>query len=182
MEIIKFTRNSKDKKILKKIFIEAFPKAERPPYYYMVKRASRENVDYLAFYDNDNLVGLSYSIINGDVVYFFYFAIKKEFRGKGYGSEALNLILERYKGKRLFLAIEQMDKSAQNYPQRLKRHSFYEKSGLKDLPCSITEVSLTYDVMGTDYVTSKDYEKLMTNFMGKFLKKFTTMKLTENGV
>ena len=52
---------------------------------------------------------------------------------------AIEALKKQYHGSRFFLALETLDKAADNYEQRVKRHSFYEKCGLSDMPYKLKE-------------------------------------------
>lgn len=115
-----------------------------------------------------------------DLVYLFYFAIDEKQRGKGYGSRLLWKLQEQYKGKVIFLAREQLVESARNYEQRVKRREFYSKNGFVDLPYQLKEAREVYDVMSVGgTVSAKDYDTLITNWCGKFIRKMVDMRFIE---
>lgn len=182
MEILNICdKNFFDKDIwkkLKKLYIGAFPANERAPFYMLKKRAKQGRGEMLAAYDNNELVGMAYIIGDTDLGYLFYFAIMPELRGKGYGSKILSLLRERYSGGRLFLAREQLDKSADNYSQRVKRHEFYLKNGFADLNATIREAGVVYDVMITNgKVSPQEYADLMLSWAGKLMCKIVGLEL-----
>ena len=83
---------------------------------------------------------------------------------------------------RIFLAREQLDKSAENYAQRVSRRNFYLRCGFEDLPCCIKEGSVVYDVMGIGgIVTAEEYHKLIKPWAG-FLLKIVDMRIIEKQV
>ncbi len=166
-------------KKLKKLYIEAFPANERAPFYMLKRNAKNGRGEMLAAYDNNELVGMAYIIGSRDLGYLFYFAIMPGLRGKGYGSRILSLLRERYSGGRLFLAREQLDKSADNYSQRLKRHEFYLKNGFTDLNATIQEANVVYDVMITSgEVSPQEYADLMLSWAGRLMCRRIGYKLT----
>lgn len=165
---------------LKALYNSAFPKEERAPFYLMKRKADRGRGELLAVRDGENFVGLVYMICCRDMAYLFYFAIDEPLRGRGYGSKVLTAVKERYHGKRLFLAREQLDPSADNYEQRIKRHYFYKHNGFEDMACRIKEASVIYDVMGIGgKVSEKEYEELITRWSGRLLRKIIDMRLIE---
>lgn len=186
MEILNICeKNFFDKNIwkkLKKLYIGAFPANERAPFWLMRRNAKKGRGEMLAAYDNNELVGMAYIIGDTDLGYLFYFAILPELRGKGYGSKILSLLRERYRTGRLFLAREQLDKSADNYSQRVRRHEFYLRNGFTDLNATIREASVVYDVMiTTGKVTPQEYTDLMLSWAGKLICKIVgvELKITE---
>ena len=94
--------------------------------------------------------GWRYAITFADMVYLFYFAVDSAQRGNGLGSQAIKAILDKYSGKRVFLALENWNEPSDNAEQRIKRHSFPQKCGLSDLPYRIKEASMTYSIMGVN--------------------------------
>ena len=103
---------------------------------------------FLAIYCEKKWVGMIYIINYLDLSYVFYFALDDSQRGQGIGSAVLREIHKLYSGRRFFLALEQLDKNAENYAQRLSRSRFYLKNGLKKLKISIKEGNVVYDSMG----------------------------------
>lgn len=53
-----------------------------------------------------------------------YLAIDDKARGNGFGSGVLGALKEKYKGRNLFLAIEEIDEKAENYAERINRKKF----------------------------------------------------------
>lgn len=114
------------------------------------------------------------------MAYLFFFAIEPDKRGKGYGSKVLGKLKERYEGKRLFLAREQLDERSNNYGERVKRHEFYLHNGFEDLPCRIKEAWVIYDVMGTGgKVSAEEYDALISSWTGKWIRKIVDMRIIE---
>ena len=175
----KITKNSADLKQIKKLYISAFPKEERQPFFVLNFKKNSPCADLLAAYNNGGFVGFCYNVKFNDLVYVFFLAIKEEFRGQSFGTKTLLEIHKRYSGKRIFLAIEEIDKNAENYDERLKRKSFYERNGLRLLNHKMQEATVVYDVMGTADITPKEYELLMDSYLGKPLRKLFKMKLTD---
>ena len=61
-----------------------------------------------------------------------------------------------------FLALEQLDKNADNYAQRVSRSKFYQKNGLQKLCISIKEGNVMYDAMGFGgEVKPEEYREMM---------------------
>ena len=78
---------------------------------------------------------------------------------------------EKYKNYRILLAIEQLDQNAPNIDERIKRKNFYTKNGFYDLNFTMTEQSVTYDMLGYNKdnktVTEQEFFCLNKNFFGK---------------
>ncbi|MCM1330530.1 MAG: GNAT family N-acetyltransferase [Ruminococcus sp.] len=153
-----------------RLYKRAFPEDERAPIALLTLKAGRENVDFWGLYSNGRWIGLAYAISEGTATYLFYLALTERSRGKGLGSKALQTLIMHYEGKRLFLALEQLDENAPNSEERKRRRQFYLKNGLKPLPLTIREASVVYDVMGTGEVSPADYENMMRKYLGRASK------------
>ena len=180
LDFIDYKAAASDKKKVKRLYLEAFPKEERVSFMLLAAREKKGNGDLLALKDGDLFVGMVSVLRYEDLAYIFYLAVDEGLRGRGYGSRVLSSLKERYSGCRIFLAREQLDEKADNYEQRVSRHSFYQKNGLVDFPCKITEQKVIYDVMGIgDNVTAKEYDKLITRWAGKFFRRLYDMHIIE---
>lgn len=176
MELIKVTRKMPDYRSIKRLYKQAFPPEERAPFAMLMRKAVK--ADFFALYDNEKWLGLAYIVSRGKLAYIFYIAVTPEQRGKGYGTEAMKALIEYYKDCRLFLALEQLDKSADNYEQRVKRHEFYKHCGLSELPYKIKEGNVIYDIMGVGgKVEPEEYRELIENYLGWFMKRLVDMRI-----
>lgn len=181
IEFKRVTKKLPEYKQIKQLYFSAFPSEERAPFYLIIKRTKRENVDFLAIYCEKKWVGMIYIINYLDLSYVFYFALDDSQRGQGIGSAVLREIHKLYSGRRFFLALEQLDKNAENYAQRLSRSRFYLKNGLKKLSISIKEGNVLYDAMGFGgEVKPEEYREMMKNYTGFFFSKLYKIEMYEN--
>ncbi len=175
-----FMAEEKDYPLIKKLYKKSFPLNERAPFFVIKKKTINGKSEMLIAKENDQFIGFFYIVRNEDLVYLFYFAVNDTQRGKGYGSKMLQLLKEKYPGKNIFLAREQLDTNSDNYDERVKRRNFYIRNGFKDTELLIKEASVIYDVMAlNDDISAKDYEILIDNWSGKFIKTFIDMKIIE---
>ena len=169
-----------DYKKVKILYNTAFPSEERAPFFMMKSRVKKQRGKLLVADDKGEFVGFVYLVCLENLVYVYYLAISSECRGKGYGSEVLRLIQEKYKGNKIFLAREQLDPKAENFEQRKGRHEFYLKNGFEDLPCCIKEASVVYDVMGVGgNVSANEYKALIAQWAGPIFIKLVDMRIIE---
>lgn len=117
---------------VKELYLSAFPAYERYPFWLLDFKSRKKNTDFYVVYDDNEYIGLLYLTYYKDLVYVFYLAIDPSQQSKGYGSKILQHLKDIYNDKRLFLNIEKVDPSADNYEQRVKRKRFYEKNGFKN--------------------------------------------------
>ena len=165
---------------MKRLYKTAFPVDERAPFFLLSQMAKKEDVDFWGIYNDQKWVGLMYVVSEGDLSYLFYFAIDESERGKGCGSGALKALREKYRGGRIFLAIEQLDKSAPNYDERVKRKSFYERSGFTALNQRLREGSVVYELLGIGgRVEPAEYRRLMEKSVGRIMLRLVPMRIEE---
>lgn len=157
---------------IKKLYKMAFPADERAPFPLMMLRAMQKKADFRSVYDNGEWAGMVYIMGCNGLYYIFYLAVAENKRNGGTGSRILKAVLERYKGKRIFLAIEHPDENADNYEMRVRRRNFYLRNGFKDLNKKITENTVTYDMLGIgEPASDEEYKKIMAGFLGSIAAK-----------
>ena len=181
LSFVEYKNAASHKKKVKNLYLGAFPKEERVPFILLAAREKKNNGELLEIKDGDTFVGMVSVLRYKDLAYIFYLAIDDGLRGRGYGSSVLSALKKRYRGCRIFLAREQLDKDADNYEQRVSRHRFYQKNGLVDFPCKITEQGVVFDVMGIGTsVTAEEYDALITRWAGRFFRKLFDMHIIED--
>lgn len=173
MEFVPFSKSSKDAIAVKQLYKTAFPREERVAFRVLARGASDKRTsnraDFWLLYDGDKFIGMAYVVHRADLAYLYYFAICESERGKGYGGKIIDELKERYGDCRFFLALEQLDESAENISQRIARHDFYQNHGLSDMPRKIREGKVTYSTMSIGGVVEPDeYHELMRNYLGNF--------------
>lgn len=157
---------------VKRLFVTAFPREERPPLWMMRRRCAQGTAKFSAIVDGDTFVGLTYVVGTDKVKTLMFLAIDDSARDKGYGSKVLDYVRKQYPDVKLFLNIEPLDDDAPNYEQRCRRKAFYEHNGLNCLDYQVREAGVTYEMMTYgEYVTRDEYEKVMTVMYGRHLYK-----------
>lgn len=180
MDLMLQQAEASDYKRIKRLYKKAFPPEERAPFFMIKNRAKRGKAHMLVIKERNLFIGFAYMVCYLDLAYLFYFAIEGDKRGAGYGTRVLAKLQERYQDKRLFLAREQLDQTADNYEQRKKRHQFYLHNGFKDLPCKIKEANVIYDVMSIGgNISAQEYDQLILQWSGKWIKKIIDMRILE---
>ncbi len=166
---------------IKILYNSAFPAEERAPFLMLSLKANSGKGDLFAAEDNGKFIGMVYIISREDLAYLFYLAVEGNERGKGYGGKIISAVKEKYRGKRIFLAREQLDESADNYSQRVVRRKFYLSNGFEDLKCHIKEGKVIYDVMSIGgKVSAAEYDALITMWSGRLIRKLFDMRIIEN--
>ena len=123
------------------LYLSAFPKQERVPPKVLLGQTKRDVVKFNAYYDEDEFVGLSYTVTYGDLTYLFFLATRSDVRSKGYGAQILECIKAQHPNSRIVLNLEAQDETADNSEQRKKRKAFYLKNGY-------TPTGMTLEVRG----------------------------------
>lgn len=127
LKTIQITKNSPCLKQVQALYERAFPKDEKAPFEDLLINAFLHRSTFLAFFDQDCFIGLSYIIRQDNLTYLFYLAVEESQRNQGYGGQILEMIQNLYPDDCLFLDIELVDPRASNLLQRKKRKAFYLK-------------------------------------------------------
>lgn len=125
----------------------AFPVEEQYPVWFLRLLALRKEVDFLAFFEGEQFVGLTYTLQCDRMVFVLYLAVNPEVRSKGCGTAILSWLKTHFAGKSLTLNIEPLDPKAENYDQRVKRFSFYAKNGFRDTGLCVKDGDDQYAVL-----------------------------------
>lgn len=155
---------------VRELYKKSFPREEKAPFSYLVRRARSGMADFLAIYANGAFAGLIYLIHPAgrtDPVYIFYFAVCPETRGKGVGGAALEAVGRLYPNSRWLLAIEPLDPEAANINQRRRRRDFYIRCGFHDLPWKVNEGRVVYQTMGKGKeILPEEYNVMLKDYLG----------------
>lgn len=169
---IREATNRNDLKQIKQLYLSAFPKEERPPFSLLCHKAKQNKGTFLLLEDNQYFIGFMHVAKSNSLVYLAFFAIDNQYRGKGYGSQALALLKKNYQDIPILIAREILDPSCDNYVQREQRYHFYLNNGFVDLPYSIQEGNVIYDSMSTHpSVKPEQYMDIAHRWAGPIVSK-----------
>lgn len=108
--------------------------------------------------DTGKFAGLVITINGPDKVLLDYLAVAKKRRGQGIGSGILQKMREQYAGKGVFLEIELVDKSAENYEERRRRKQFYLTNGMTPMNVFVELFGVDMELLGFDcYLDFEEY-------------------------
>ena len=130
--------------------MSAFPKNERFPFIGLLAMALQKRVNLQAVYDHDDFIGLIFWTYAEKIIYIGYLAVDPVWRGKGYGSEILNLMKRNHLGQEIVLDIEPVTKTAKNYSQRINRLLFYKHNGFKLTQDNLVDAGGRYSILSSD--------------------------------
>ena len=116
---------------VKKLYQESFPVEEQVEFEKLFSEKFENYKIYAIYEENDALVAMVHFNELKSFVHVNYLAVKKECQSKGYGSAFLTFIKNLYK-KPLVLDVEELDQTAPNNINRIKRIKFYKNNGFKE--------------------------------------------------
>mgnify|MGYP005920383099 CR=1 FL=1 len=115
-----------------------------------------------------------------DRVLMAYFAVVPEARGQGAGSLALAALLERYRGRCVFLEIEALEPEAGNYAQRVRRKQFYLRGGLSDCGLSVQVFGVNMEILSSGPpVSFEEYVDFYRKVFGERYAAFLNIRCLE---
>lgn len=162
---VDINQNKNLQKQVKRLYVRAFPKEERIPWWMMRLNAYRSGIDLTAFLDGGTFCGFTSSVTAGDLHFLLFFAVDEKLRGKGYGSAILSQLQQTH--KRIVLNVEPLDESASNYPERVNRFAFYRKNGFVDTGYHVWEIGGMFRVLGTQpELDVAGYKKIFKKLTG----------------
>lgn len=128
-------RKSKRKQEIKDIYLSAFPKEDRMPFWMMILMSYLWNTEFLAFYDKNDLCGFVYMATIRRQTFVMFFAVSENLRSKGYGSQILTQLQALYPKNKIVISIEPYDENAEDIELRLRRKKFYLDNGYVETGC-----------------------------------------------
>lgn len=163
---------------MKELYLSAFPKEERVPFFYLKYKALKSAADFYGIYEESQFIGLLYTVRHKDIVFLFYLAVSEGQRGNGYGSRVLEEVKRRFKGFRIILNIEELVEESENYRQQKKRKKFYVENGFEVADLKTKEKDVIYEMLyfGGN-VSYEEYSGLMRNYLGNFIFKMYYEKI-----
>ena len=154
------------------IYRNSFPKVEQFPVWLLRIMSHLKGINSVVFYDESNLCGFLYFLVNEKTVFILFLAVNDKIRSKGYGSHIITWLKESYPSREIFLDVEKPDENSENNEQRMKRIEFYQRNGIYDTSDSFTYYGVTYEILCTDKnFSEEDYNKNLTSYFKIFKKK-----------
>ena len=141
------------------IYLEAFPKEERLPWWLLRLNATRKGIDVTGWLEEDTLRGLTVSVTVDGLHFLLFFAVTAESRNKGYGSAILEQLKQSY--DTVVLNVEPLVADAPNLAQRQRRFGFYRRCGFHDTYHHVWEVGGMFRVLSTkEALDISSYKKI----------------------
>lgn len=131
----------------KQLYLEAFPKEERLPWWVLWLNSLRRGIDLTAFVEDGAMIGFTASVTTNRMHFLLFFAVPETSRGCGHGSAILTQLRQQHAA--VTLNVELLDPEAENYPQRQRRFRFYQRNGFFDTGYHVWEVGGKFRVLAT---------------------------------
>ena len=176
MEIL--NANQKPWKEIKEIYMEAFPKAERKPFFTVRRSVNKGKSLLLTAMENEVLQGFVMAIPYKNMVMVDYLAVSSKIRSRGTGSKIMQEICRYFPGEKIVLLIERLDDTAENKDQRIARRRFYFKNGFTSSNIYITGRSGNMEILNFGGTVSKqEYMDLQQHALGKLMFRLSGIQL-----
>ena len=131
------------------MYHEAFPANEKLPLWYLQFLTLRKGISFTAYYDDDQLVGMSYTTKTQNRIFVLYLATNARIRSRGYGTKILQQFIRENPNQEIVLNIEPQDAYADNADQRAKRLRFYQKNGFTLTGYVVEDSTQEFDILST---------------------------------
>lgn len=160
-------KNTEDLPKIKDLYYSSFPKNERRSFPELINKRLGDTETF-AVYEDDLFVGMISTMNTKEIIHIVYLAILKDYQNKGYGSKTLKLIHDYYQDRKFMVDIEVPNENSANQVQRIKRKSFYLRSGYKETNVRYEWRKENYEILSYNgEITLKDYNNFWNNFLDK---------------
>lgn len=158
------TPSMADDEQLRSLYQTAFPIEEQIPYDDLKRLVTDMSLDFTAYYEDNEFLGFTIVYPRPSFNWFWYFAVREELRGRGYGQQILTRLMAKYKDSANILDMESPEQECDNREQRLRRHAFYLRNGFRDTGVgkSFDGVDMTILMSGEGTFTPKDYDTILS--------------------
>ena len=173
------------KKFKKEIYPEyksLFPAVERKPYF-VLKKSFKNNYTKFVEIINDKLtVGFFILFFIDSNIQVDYFGIFKKHQSHGYGSEALNMLKEKYEKYSMFVEVEKADcgESEEENKTRKRRIDFYEKNGFKSINFSFSLFNVIYTPYCFNYEIPNDLNEAINIYLSFYYAIYSKKKFNKH--
>lgn len=148
---------------IKRLYETSFPANEQIPWNDLVRLIGQMSLDFTAYYDGAEFIGFTIAYPRKSFNWYWYFAVREELRGQGYGQRILSQLIEKYRGQTCVLDMESpFQDPCPNPEQRKRRHDFYLRNGFRDTHVfrTYSDVTMTVMMMGPGTFTLQDWDEI----------------------
>lgn len=163
---------------IKKIYMEAFPKRERKPFFILKRSVKKGKAKIMIAIEEEQLLGFVVLIPYNNMVMVDYLAVNSNIRSKGTGSFIIQNVCKLFENKKIVLLIESIDNVAENKKQRIARRRFYLKNGFSTSSIFIKGTSGEMEVLKYGgIVSNEEYLELQKYALGTLFYKLSNIKI-----
>lgn len=152
--------------------LKDFPPNEVKGLNKIIRNTKKDNYVSYGIYKNDEFVGYAYFVKNNKTIMLDYFAIIKDKRASGLGSEVLKRFIDEFKTKYSTFLLESEDPlfavNSSDKIIREKRIEFYEKNGCE-------KINFKSKVYGVNYVLFTLFNYDDTNILEQYKDIYISM-------
>ena len=165
---------------IKKIYLEAFPQAERKPYLSLRHSVKKGKALLMTASENNQLLGFTVLIPYQNMVMVDYLAVSSRIRSKGTGSYIMEQVCKHFSDKKIVLLIERLDDTAENSSQRIARRKFYLKNGFSSSGLFITGTSGEMEILNYgEKVSREEYLSLQKYALGNLFFRLSQIRIIQ---
>ncbi len=148
---------------IKQLYETAFPEDEQIPWEDLMRLVGEMPLDFTAYYDGEAFIGFTIVYPRKSFNWFWYFAVREELRGKGYGQRILSQLLDNYEDQPFVLDMESTTQVCDNLEERGKRQAFYLRNGFRDTNVYRTynDITITIMMRGEGTFTMQDWDDII---------------------
>ena len=157
---------------LYRLYLSAFPREERKPFSIIYRMYRRGKSDVWRICRDNRMVGLATTVNGEGLVLLDYFAVAEKLRGRGVGSQALQLLQQKYDHVGFFGEIESTHEDAPNRELRLRRLEFYRRGGMEPLDVHAEVFGVKMELLGSRCsLTFADYRDFYEKYYSPWAAK-----------
>jgi len=147
------------------LYRTSFPRAERKPFFTIVKKYRAGMTDIWCMEQDGAFLGFAATMNSPSLVMLDYFVVLKKFRSQGIGTAALKKIMEKYADREFILEIESPFDPGPDQMKRQKRKQFYVNCGMEPLHIMAKVFGINMELLGKNCdMTFEKYRNFYRDF------------------
>lgn len=165
----------KDRKYIESLYELSFPPEERRPFSQILRLQEEGKALPMVIFEEETgePCGLCFFVLHKYFALWDFFAIDPSKRDKGYGTEVIEAIKEKFCDKLVFGEVEPYDENADNNSDRIRRMRFYLRNGVHGTDMTVSLFGVVFQVMyiGDTPIDFDDYFEVYASIVGEKMAK-----------
>lgn len=161
---------SKEREYIENLYELSFPKEERRPFSQILRLQKEGKALPMVIFEEKTgeAVGLCFFVLHKEFALWDFLAIDPSRQDRGYGTEVIRAIEEKFRGKVVFGEVEPYDKNADNNEERIRRMRFYLRNGVHATDMVVNLFGVVFQVMylGDTPIGFEDYYEVYESITG----------------